>query len=165
MDTLPNTSFWRQKIEEIQDQDYVLVPVLAPIIVIPSPFDGAELARRIRVHVQTWVKYGHISSDALIRLNRQLDVLIPALEGKNKPAIRSAAFELYKELFGHHHGLDHYKLGQDNDVQFDVPLRRRYGPHNVGQQAEPPQVEVQRIAARALSFDLRYLLTRVELGR
>lgn len=165
LDNLPDTPFWSQKIDEIQDQDYVLVPVLAPIIVIPSPFNSAELARRIKTHVQTWVKYGHISADALIRLNRQFDVLIPALEGNNKPAIRSASFELFKELFVHHHGLDHYKLGQDDDDQFDLPLRLRHGGQNPGQQAESPPVEVQRIAARALAFDLRYLLTRVELGR
>lgn len=162
LDNLPDTPFWSQKITEIQDQDFLLVPVLAPVIVVPQPYSGAELARRLKVHTQTWLKYGHINAEVLGRLNRQFDTLIPALEGNNKAAVRAAAVEMFREVFGHHHGLDHHKLGEDDDNQAAEAM-----PTNEGRSvtASAQSVAVHRVASRALAFNLMYLLTRMEIGR
>lgn len=122
LDNLPDTPFWSQKIDEIQDQDFLLVPVLAPVIVVPAPYSGAELARRIKAHIQTWLKYGHVSADVLDRLNRQFDALIPALERNNKAAARAATKEMLAEVFGHHRGLTHQKLDKDDEDQADAPV-------------------------------------------
>ena len=166
LDNLPDTPFWSQKVDEIQDQDFLLVPVLAPVIVVPQPYNGAELARRLKVHTQTWLKYGHINAEVLDRLNRQFDALIPALEGNNKVAARAAAIEMFKEVFGQHPGLNHHKLGEDDEDQAAEAL-----PHkHPGRSATTPKlaaqpVAVYRVAARALAFNLMYLLTRMEIGR
>ncbi len=166
LDNLPDTPFWSQKVDEIQDQDFLLVPVLAPVIVVPQPYNGAELARRLKAHIQTWQKHGHVTADVLDRLNRQFDTLIPALEGNNKAAARAAAIEMFKEVFGHHRGLNHHKLGEDDDDQAAAALPCKHA----GRSATAPDpaaqpVAVHRVAARALAFNLMYLLTRMEIGR
>lgn len=160
LDGLPETPFWTAKVEEIQDRDYVLVPVLAPIIPIPDPYNGAELARRIRSHVQTWVKYGHVNADVLVRLNRQFDVLIPALELNNKQGARAAVQAIRKELADRHPGLDDAKIEEDDDA-FDASALARHHGKERAVEASP----VDRVAARALAFDLRYLLKRLDSAR
>ena len=163
LDNLPNTAFWSQKVDEIQSQDYLLVPVLAPIIEVPKPYDGAELARRVKLHFQSWPKYGHLTQDTLERLNRQFDVLIPALQGANKPAARQAAVEVLKEVFSHHQGLHHEKLGKDDDDKDAEAMTGIAGNLRVG--LPVVVIPIDRVAARALAFNIVYLLTRMELGR
>lgn len=166
LDNLPDTPFWNQKVDEIQDQDFLLVPVLAPIIVVPQPYSGTELARRLKSHAQTWLKYGHIETEVLSRLNRQFDTLIPALEGNNKAVARAAAVEMFKEVFGHHRGLNHHKLGEDDDDQAAEALPHKTGTRARLQQAPPVKpLTIDRVAARALAFNLMYLLSRMESGR
>ncbi len=163
LDDLPDTPFWSQKIDEIQDRDFVLVAVLAPVIEVPAPYNNAELARRLRSHVQTWPKYGHMSAGILDRVNRQFDVLIPALEANNKPAARGAVFELFKEVFSHHRGLSHLKLDEDDEDQAATPLARLFvNPSAVEARAPTPSVQLDRVAARSLAFNLKYLLARMQ---
>jgi hypothetical protein len=131
LDNLPDTPFWSQKIDEIQDQDFLLGPVLAPVIAVPSPYNGAELARSVRAHTQTWLKYEHVSAEVLERLNRQFDVFIPALEGNNKNTARAAAVEMFKEIFGHHVGLNHQKLDEDDEEHAANALPQK-SPANAG---------------------------------
>lgn len=166
LDNLPDTPFWSQKIDEIQDQDFLLVPVLAPVIVVPVPYSGAELARRIKAHTQTWLQYGHVSTDVLDRLNRQFDTLIPALEGNNKAAARAAATGMFKEVFGYHPGLSRQKLDEDDEDQAAEALPRKQAGHTGASANTLPQpVTVDRVAARALAFNLVYLLARMEKER
>ena len=166
LDNLPNTPFWSRKVNEIQDQDFLLVPVLAPVIVVPQPYNGAELARRLKVHTQTWLKYGHINAEVLDRLNRQFDALIPALEGNNKVASRAAAIEMFKEVFGQHPGLNHHKLGEDDEDQAAEALPHKHAARSAAAPKLAAQpVALHRVAARALAFNLMYLLTRMEIGR
>lgn len=159
LDVLPETSFWIAKVNEIQELDYLLVPVLAPIVPIPNPYSGAELARRIKAHVQTWLTYGHINADVLSRLNRQFEVLIPALEINNKQAARAAVTAVRKECADRNSGLGDDKAGDDDDHD-SVAL-----PRTPAQRNAAPTVTIDRIAARALIFDLRYLMDRMESGR
>ena len=163
LDDLPDTPFWSQKIDEIQDRDFMLVAVLAPVIAVPIPYNSAELARRIRSHVQTWPKYGHMDAAVLDRVNRQFDVLIPALEGNNKPAANGAILELFKEAFSPNRGLSHRKLDEDDEDQATTPLVRRFiNPSAVEARATSPSVQLDRVAARSLAFNLTYLLIRIQ---
>lgn len=160
---MPDTPFWSQKIDEIQDRDFMLVAILAPVIAVPTPYNSAELARRIRSHVQTWPKYGHMDAAVLDRVNRQFDVLIPALEGNNKPTADVAIFELFKEAFSHNRGLSNRKLDEDDEDQATTPLVRRFiNPSAVEARTTSPPVQLDRVAARSLAFNLTYLLIRMQ---
>ena len=160
LDGLPETPFWTAKVNEIEELDYLLVPVVAPIIPVPHPYNGAELARRIKAHVQTWLKYGHINADVLGRLNRQFDVLIPALEINNKQAARAAVTAIRKECADRHPGLGDDKAEDDDDGHDSVAL-----PRTPAQRSAGPAQTIDRVAARALMFDLRYLMDRMDSGR
>lgn len=155
LDHLPQTPFWNEKIQEIQSRDYVLVPVLAPVISLPNPYNAAQLARSLQTNVQTWLKYGHISADALNRLNRQFDVLIPALALGNKNLALTAMDALIKECRDKHSDLSDSKIEED-DARHDSMQLPRNLPHTTPVQP----VAIDRIAARALIFNVRYLRTR-----
>jgi hypothetical protein len=159
LDNLPSTPFWSQKVDEIQDQDYLLVPVLAPVIAIPQPYNGAELARRIKAHVQIWVKYGHATPAMVERLNRQFDALIPALEMGNKTAVRAAFIAMLTEVFRNHENMKHEQSDEDDDAHDALAL-----PHKLKKNITVAQ-PIDRIAARALVFDMKYLLTRAEIEK
>lgn len=160
LDGLPETPFWTAKIDEIEAQDYLLVPVLAPIIPVPNPYNGTELARRLKAHVQTWLKYGHINADVLTRLNRQFDVLIPALEINNKQSVRATLAAMRKECADRHHDLGDDKVGEDDDDHDAAVL-----PRITAQRNATPVLTLDRVAARALMFNLRYLVDRMDSGR
>jgi hypothetical protein len=155
LDALPSTPFWEQKEEEIRELDYLTVPVLAPIIVIPTPYNGAELAKRIKTHIATWLKLGLITQDTLDRLNRGFDSLIAAQTNNNISGTRDAVREILQEAYGHHRGLNHHKHEEDDDEHDAEPVKRK----------APATVPLNRVAARALSFDLTYLLTRAYMGK
>jgi hypothetical protein len=157
---LPETGPIADAVKQMLEEDALWVPVLVPAITIPEPYDAAELARRIRAHVQNWQKWEFVSADVLARLNRQFEVLIPALEINNKSSARGALRELAREVRSHHrrlHDIDREEKDEEGDEDDDahaVPLRgRRLGA--------PGAEAVDRVAARALLFDLRYLLKRL----
>ena len=156
LDHLPETPFWNEKIQEIQNRDYVLVPVLAPVIALPNPYNAAQLARNLQTHMQTWLKFGHINADALNRLNRQFDVLIPALSMGNKKLALAAMDALIQECRHHHSDLRDARVEEDDARHDAVPIPRN-SPH-----ARPVQsAAMDRIAARALVFNVRYMRTRL----
>ncbi|MBP8873737.1 MAG: hypothetical protein KBF55_04950 [Polaromonas sp.] len=155
LDALPETPYWEQKVDEIQDLDYLTVPVLAPIIVVPSPYNGAELAKRIKTHMASWLKLGLITQDTLDRLNRSFDSLIAAQTYNNIAGTREAVREILQEAYSHHRGLDHNKNEEDDDEHDAVPINSK----------APATVPINRVAARTLSFDLMYLLTRAYVGK
>jgi hypothetical protein len=153
--SLPKTPFWDQKADEIHDLDYLTVPVLAPIIVIPSPYNGTELARRLQTHVATWLKLGLITQDTLDRLNRGFESLIAAQTNNNIAGTHAAVREILQEAYSHHQGLNHTKNEEDDDEHDAEPVKRK----------APATAPLNRVAARALSFDLTYLLTRAHIGK
>lgn len=144
-----------QAINRILENDAVFSPILAPAIALPSPYNGAELARRIKTHASTWLKIGLITQDTLDRLNRGFDSLIAAQTYNNIAGTHAAVREILKEVYSHHHGLNHTKNEEDDDEHDAEPIKR-----NV-----PATVPLNRVAARALSFDLTYLLTRAYMGK
>lgn len=160
LDGVPDTPYWRAKVEEIENLDYLLVPVLAPVIPLPIPYSGAALARAMRSHIQTWLKYGHVNADVLNRLNRQFDVLIPALEMGNKQGTRTAISAIRKECQDQNPNLGDDKASEDDDDKATSAQ-----PRTPAQRSAVPFVALDRVAARALLYTLNYLTKRLESGR
>jgi hypothetical protein len=150
MGDLPKTGPIADAAKTMEDEDPVWTPVMVPAIVIPQPYNGAELARRIKAHTNYWLKLGLITQDTLDRLNRSFDSLINAQTYNNLAGTDAAVREILKEAYSHHRGLDHNKNEEDEDEHDAEPVKRK----------SPANVPLNRVAARALSFDLTYLLTR-----
>ncbi len=166
-DTGPLADAW----EVIEATDAKVIPVLAPSVAIPSPYSGAALAKNLQDEVNAWPKLEVASQEVVDKLNLQFALLIPALESNNKPNARKAAIAMFEEVFGHHRGLNHRKFDQDDDEHDCVPLpikdeyRRKLRVHADTQEHRPENAKLHRVAARALGFNLMYLLTRMEIGR
>lgn len=152
---LPDTGPLAVAWDEIEANDTLHLPVMVPAITIPQPYNGAELAKRIKTHVATWLKLGLITQDTLDRLNRSFDSLIAAQTYNNLAGTRAAVKEILQEAYSHHKGLDHNKNEEDDDEYDAEPVKRK------GTATAP----LNRVAARALSFDLTYLLTRAHAGK
>jgi hypothetical protein len=144
-----------QAISKIEENDIITAPILAPAIAIPQPYNGAELSKHIKTHVGTWLKLGLITQDTLDRLNRGFDSLIAAQTYNNIAGTHAAVKEILQEAYSHHHGLNHSKNEEDDDEHDAEPVKRK----------APATVPLNRVAARALSFDLTYLLTRAYIGK
>lgn len=157
-DQLPDTEYWRGKVQEIRDQDFVLTSVIAPVIQIPAPYSGAELARRIKIHANTWVKYGHASQPMLDRFNSQFDQMIPALESGNKKQVREAFINLLTSVFQEHPGMH---LGHCFEDEEKHNSKKHIRIPHAGSLNAP---NIDRLASRILVYDLFYLLVRMEMG-
>ena len=152
---LPETGPIADAVKTMVDEDTVWTPVMVPAIVIPQPYNGAELARRIKAHANYWLKLGLITQDTLDRLNRGFDSLIAAQTNNNISGTRDAVKEILQEAYSQHRGLNHHKHEEDDDEHDAEPVKRK----------APATVSLNRVAARALSFDLTYLLTRAHIGK
>lgn len=152
---LPETGLIADAVKTMDAEDSVWIPVMVPAIAIPQPYNGAELARRIKAHTNYWLKLGLITQDTLDRLNRSFDSLIAAQTYNNIAGTQAAVREILQEAYGHHRGLSHHKHEEDDDEHDAEPVKRK----------APATVPLNRVAARALSFDLTYLLTRAHIGK
>lgn len=160
-DTGPLADAWNQ----IAANDELKVPVMVPAVVVPVPYNAAELARRLRAEISYWSALAVARPDVIDRLNRQFEVLIPALELNNKIAVRGAVQTMLIEVFGHHKGMTHRHVDED-DEDHDTEALPPKGMSDARERKEQPaQPALHRVAARALVFDLVYLLTREELGK
>lgn len=152
---LPETGPIADAVKTMVEEDTVWTPVMVPAIVIPQPYNGAELARRIKAHANYWLKLGLITQDTLDRLNRGFDSLIAAQTYNNITGTHAAVKEILQEAYSHHRGLNHTKNEEDDDEHDAEPVKRK----------APATEPINRVAARALSFDLTYLLTRAYVGK
>lgn len=152
---LPEIGPIADAVKTMVEEDTIWTPVMVPAIAIPAPYNGAELARRIKNHVATWLKLGLITQDTLDRLNRGFDSLIAAQTYNNIAGTHTAVKEILQEAYNHHRGLNHTKHEEDDDEHDAEPVKRK----------APAAAPLNRVAARALGFDLTYLLTRAYMGK
>ncbi len=163
---LPQTGPLADAWDQIVAVDEVKVPVLAPAIIIPVPYNAAELARRLRTEISFWPKLAVAQPDVIERLNRQFEVLIPALELNNKSGARNAVVAMLTEVFGHHKGFTHRQAEEDDEDQDADALPHKNGTkYGVQGSVVIQPMPMHRVAARVLTFDLMYLLTRLEHDR
>lgn len=63
--TLPRAGAVADQVEQVHRNNLADVTVLVPAIVLPKPYNGAELARRLKAHVATWPNAGLINAESL----------------------------------------------------------------------------------------------------
>lgn len=162
----PSTGPIAEAIRQMVEEDSTWTHVMVPAIAVPAPWDGAELARRIKAHVQNWVKWQAMTPNMFGRLNPRFDALIAAQESKDIRATEQAAVALMTEVFRTQPGLHrgHSMEDEEGRWQTPIPIVRSGGfPTLFPRSGNQPEME--RIAARTLVFDIIYLLTRAHIGR
>jgi len=163
--TLPRSGAVADHATQVLADDSVYVPAMVPAIVVPNPYNGAELARRIKAHVATWVEAGLMDAERLIVLAPKFDQLTSAAVANDKKAAKTVAVEIMTEAFRHHPGMT-YESADDDGEGSDSKSDKRKTINALGiliEVAEPVS-PLHRVAARALVFDLRYWLARMEQG-
>jgi hypothetical protein len=162
----PSTGAVAAAISQMQEEDSTWTHVMVPAIAVPAPWDGAELARRIKAHAQNWVKWQAMTPAMLSRLNPKFDALIAAQESKDIRAIHQASVALMTEVFLSQRGMHHGHASEDEDGRWQTPIPIvRTGGFPALFPRPDAQPDMERIAARALVFDVIYLLTRSHMGR
>ena len=160
--TLPSRGAVADQVTQVLQDDSVYVPVMVPAIVVPTPYNGAELARRIKTHVTTWVDSGLMDAERLATMAPKFDQLVAAANANDKKAARTAVVEIMTEAFRLHPGMTHQNTdddGEDNDSKADK--RKNLTALGALVEVTEPTAPLHRVAARALVFDLRYLLARM----
>lgn len=163
--TLPRSGAVAEQVSAVLADDSVYVPVLVPAIVLPKPYNGAELARRFKAHVATWPDAGLMDAGSLAAVNPKLDELISALNANDKKAAKAAAQAITAEVRKSHPGLSDANTEGDEDA-YDSKTDKRKVISDRGtlEDVTEPARPIHRVAARALAFNLKYLMERMDTG-
>jgi hypothetical protein len=160
--SLPRSGALAEQAEQVFRQDSVTVAALVPAIIVPTPYNAAELARRIKAHVATWPDSGMMNADVFQAVGSKLDGLISALGSNDKKASASAAKAVIAEVRKYQVDINEAGIDDDDDAHDSKSDKRKLiSARGTLEDVIEPSVPVQRVAVRALVFDLRYLLERL----
>ncbi len=135
-----------KEFEAIEQNDFVPRNVAVPTIAVPVPFDAAVLLERIRIHVATWPSKQLLDAAYAAQLDRYLVAAAEAYRLNNPKAGKEHIETLRRMLAKEHHHVDH------DDEDDDDGEERKH----------TTRFSINRLAARVLDFDLRYMLKRME---
>lgn len=141
-----NDSAILAELNQLRDNNFIVRNAAVPTIAVPVPFDADILLERIRTHVATWPSKQLLDSAYAAQLDRYLVAAIDAYRLNNTKAGREHIVTLRKMLAKEHHQVDH-----DDEDDDDGEERR-----------SATRFSIDRLAARVLDFDLRYVLKRME---
>lgn len=163
---LPQSGALAEQVAEVLANDSVWVPVMLPAIVVPKPYDAAELSRRLKAHVSTWPESGLMDATVWAALAPKLDALTAALGAKDNKAARASAQAVLAHVRNHHAGVEEARGDEDDEANESKAAERQLltarGTLEKVSETMPP---LHRVAARALAFNVRYLLERMGNGR
>lgn len=126
--------------------DFVRRAAAVPTITIPVPFDAALLLDRIRTEMQTWPGKQLLDPAYAAQFDRHLVSAADAYRLNNTKAGREHIMTVRKMLAKEHRNLDHDEEDDDDTEERKTATR----------------LSIDRLAARVLDFDLRYVLKRTE---
>jgi hypothetical protein len=146
----PGPSYTRSDIgkemAKIANNDFIPRNVAAPLIIVPHQFDAAVVMESIRTHVATWPARQLADSAFAAQLDRYLGTAAESFRLNNPKAAREHIHTLRKMLAKEHHHVDHDDEDDEDTEEHKQTTRR----------------SIDRLAARVLDFDLRYVLKRTE---
>jgi hypothetical protein len=142
-----NSEIYNQ-IEQIRQKDFVPRNVAVPAIAVPVPFDAAVLLDSIRARMLTWSGKQLLDSTFATQLDRHLSAAADAYRRNQLKAGKENIESLRKLLEHEHKYLDHDDEDHEDTDEHKTATR----------------FTIDRLAARVLDFDLRYVLKRAEDG-
>lgn len=137
-----------EQLEKLRQNDFITRPAAVPAIAVPNPFDAALLLDRIRTEMNTWPGKQLLDPAFAAQLDRYLVSAAEAYRLNNPKVAKEHIHTLRKMLAKEHHHVDNDDA-DDEDTEEHKRVTRR---------------SIDRLAARVLDFDLRYVLKRMEQG-
>lgn len=134
------------ELNQLRDNDFVRRNAAVPTIAVPVPFDAAVLLDRIRAHVATWTGKQLLDPAFAAQLDRYMVAAADAYR-RNQPKVAREQLEsLRKILEREHKHLDHDDEDHEDTDEHKTATR----------------LTIDRLAARILDFDLKFVLKRAE---
>lgn len=135
-----------KQIQALRDNDFILRNVAAPTVVVPTPFDAALLMDRIRAEMLSWTGKQFLDTTFANQLDRYLSSATEAYRHNQPKAAKEHIEAVRKMLEREHKLLDHDDEDGEDSVEHKAATRNT----------------IDRLAARVLDFDLKYVLKRTE---
>lgn len=137
-----------QQYHELLTKDYVTRPAAVPTIAVPNPFNAPVLIGRIQTQMHTWVGMKLLDATFSFQLDRDLTAAANAYHFNQLKAGKEHIQTLRKMLKKEHEDAD--KGDEEED-----------GKHEGKSDDKNKRILVDRLAARVLDFDLKYVLKRM----
>ena len=129
------------QLEILTKNDFVPRNAAVPTIFVPTPFNASVLLGRIQSHVHTWIASGLLDVSFSSQLDRYFQAAIDAYSHSQPKVAKEHIQTLRKMLKNEHEGIDHEEDEEKNE-------------------RKSARVSIDRLAARVLDFDLKYVLKR-----
>lgn len=133
-------------LKKLEDNDFVPRNAAVPTIAVPVPFDAAVLLDNIRAQMLTWTGMKLLDPAFATQLDRYMIAAANAYRSNQIKAGKEQIESLRKLLEREHRYLD--RDDEDNEDTTEHKTATRFS--------------IDRLAARVLDFDLRYVLKRTE---
>ena len=146
LDEGPRDNEIRNQLNELQLNDFVSRNAVIPTIAVPVPYDAAVLLDGIRAQMLTWSGKQLLDPAFATQLDRYMIAAANAYRS-NQPKAGKENIESVRKLLEH----EHRYLDHDEEDNEDTAERKA-----------ATRLTIDRLAARVLDFDLRYVLKRME---
>lgn len=140
----------RPELERLRKNDFITRPSAVPTIAVPTPFDPAVTLERIQTHMHTWIAMQLLDPAFSAQLDRYFQSAISAYR-LNQPKVGKKQIQTMRELIKKEHA--------DADREDDNDDRSQKGDHD--DKNKNKRVLIDKLAARILDFDLKYVTKRM----
>lgn len=137
-----------KEFEAIEQNDFVPRPAAVPTIAVPAPFNAAVLLDRIQTQMHTWVGMQLLDASFSTQLDRYLTAAADAYR-RNQPKAGKEHIETLRKMLKK----EHENLGRDEEHESEKSQEKN---------DDKKSAMIDRLAARVLDFDLKYVLKRMD---
>jgi hypothetical protein len=138
--------FGQQYTELVFKKNFVPRYAAVPTIVVSTPFDAAVLLDRIQTQMHTWIGMQLLDATFSSQLDRYLAAAADAYR-HNQPKVAKEDIDKVREMLKK----EHKDLGRDEEHETDKSQEKN-------DDRKSPMID--RLAARVLDFDLKYVIKR-----
>jgi len=144
----PSSLEMSNQLKPLKQHDYVSRPAAVPAIAVPTPFDTATLLDRIQTQMHTWIAMQLLDATFSSQLDRYLTAAADAYRHNQPKAGKEHIQTLRRMLKKEHEDADRDDEKDDGK------------PEGKNDDKSKPKL-IDRLAARVLDFDLKYVLKRM----
>lgn len=148
VDEGPSSVEINKQLEPLEQHDYVTRPAAVPAISVPNPFNASVLIVRIQNQMHTWIPMQLLDTNFSSQLDRYLVAAANAYRHNQPKAGKEHIQTLRKMLKKEHEDAD------KDDEKED-------GKSEVKNDDKSKRLPIDRLAARVLDFNLKYVLKRM----
>ena len=144
--------FGQQYTELVTKKNFVTRPAAVPTIAVPIPFDAAVLLERIQTQMHSWIGMQLLDATFSSQLDRYFAAAADAYRHNQPKAGKEHIQTLRKMLKKEHDDAD------KDDEKEDGKYEGKSDDKN-------KRILIDRLAAKVLDFNLKYVLKRTEEGK